>query len=62
MELSDNAANDVIAGNAENGESRGATENVVASFEEARYVNALVSATRPFPALSFPAFPAFPAF
>ena len=61
MALSDNAAiaeSAVIAGN---GESDGVTENVVASFKEARDVNLSVRAIRPFPALSFSAFPAISA-
>jgi hypothetical protein len=61
MELSNNAAIAGNAVNAENGESRGVTENVVASFKEARNVNSSVPAIRPFPARSFPAISAITA-
>jgi len=60
--IAGNAGNAGSAGSAGNGEGRGVTENVVASFKEARDVNSSIPATRPFPALSFPAISALPAF
>jgi hypothetical protein len=66
MELSNNAVIAAIAGNdrcgnAESGESHGVTEDVVASFKEARDLNSSVPAIRPLPPLSFPAFTAISA-